>query len=65
MSEKLLWMKTSYAPENPSTQIVHQLYAHIFLTMVLPMSVNKCLSNSENMKICFASNNSFSDFEGV
>ena len=36
-----------------------------FLTMVFPMSDNKCLSNAENMKICFASNKSFSVLPGV
>ena len=29
------------------------------------MSVNKCLSNTENIKTCFASNNSFSELVGV
>ena len=36
-----------------------------FLTIVFSMSVNKCLSNTENMKICFASNKSFSALVGV
>ena len=36
-----------------------------FLSIVFPMSVNKCSSNTENMKICFASNKSFSALLGV
>ena len=34
-------MKISYALENPSTQIVHQLYAHIFRQWFYPyQSIN-------------------------